>query len=77
MSMSFVLISVEPMHGHEVFNILSKLHEIIEVYELFGEYDLLIKIEADDFNKIGDIIINKIRSIKGVINTKTLNSTQF
>jgi len=77
MSIGFVLISVAPAHEHEVYNMLSKVHGIIELHQLFGEYDLIAKIEADDFDEIGDIILSKIRSIKGVIDTKTLIATRF
>ncbi|MBN2600112.1 MAG: Lrp/AsnC ligand binding domain-containing protein, partial [Candidatus Thermoplasmatota archaeon] len=50
---------------------------IIELHPLFGEYDLIAKIEADDFESLGDIVVNKIRSIEGVIDTKTLTGTKF
>jgi len=39
---------------------------------LFGEYDLIAKIEAEDFNVSGQVVVDKIRSIAGVIDTKTL-----
>lgn len=60
---------------HEVYNKLLKVPQIIELHPLFDEYDLIAKIEAEDFDKIGDIVINEIRSIKGVIDTKTLTGT--
>jgi DNA-binding Lrp family transcriptional regulator len=40
---------VAPLHEYEVFNKLSKLHEVIEVHPLFGEYDLIVKIQAEDY----------------------------
>ena len=72
MVIGFVLMHVSPLHEYEVFNKLSKLHEIIELHPLFGEYDLIAKIEAEDYESIGKIIINKIRTIEGIIDTKTL-----
>ena len=77
MAIGFVLINAEPAHEHEVYNKLLKVSEIIELHPLFGEYDLIAKIEADGFEKLGQIIVNKIRSIEGVIDTKTLTGTQF
>jgi hypothetical protein len=44
---------------------------------LFGEYDLLAKIEGDDFENLGVIVVNKIRSIEGILDTKTLTGTKF
>ena len=76
MAIGFVLINAAPAHEHEVYTKLSKVPEIVEVHLLFGEFDLIAKIEAEDFEKLGELVVNKIRSIKGVIDTKTLTGTQ-
>ncbi len=77
MAIGFVLISAATAKEHEVYNKLSKVDQIIELHPLFGEYDLIAKIEADDFESLGNIVVNKIRSIDGVIDTKTLTGTKF
>jgi len=51
--------------------------EIVELHPLFGEYDLIAKIETEDFNKLGQIVVDRIRTIKGVIDTKTLTGIKF
>jgi DNA-binding Lrp family transcriptional regulator len=68
----FVLIHVSPAHEYEVFNKLAKLPEVIDLHPLFGEYDLIAKIEAEDYENIGEIIIHKIKTIEGITDTKTL-----
>ena len=68
---------ISPMHEYEIFNKLSKLHEVIEVHPLFGEYDLIAKIEAEDYESIGEIIINKIKTIEGIIDTTTLTGIRL
>jgi DNA-binding Lrp family transcriptional regulator len=77
MSIGFILIKAAPSLEHEVYNKLSKIQEIIDLQPLFGEYDLIAKIEAEDFEKLGEIVINNIRSLQGVIDTKTLTGTKF
>jgi DNA-binding Lrp family transcriptional regulator len=77
MAIGFVLIQTAPAHEHEVYNKLLKVPEIIELEPLFEEYDLIAKIKSDDFEKLADIVGDKIRSIKGVIDTKTLTGTKF
>ncbi|RLF54870.1 MAG: Lrp/AsnC family transcriptional regulator [Thermoplasmata archaeon] len=76
MAVGFVLITVSPMKEKEIFDKLSSIEEIAEIYPLFGEYDILAKIEAKDFDEIGSVVIKKIRAIPGVIDTKTLVSTE-
>ena len=73
----FVLMHVAPLHEYEVFNKLSKLPEVIEVHPLFGEYDLIAKIQAEDYERIGEIILQKIKTIKGVIDTTTLTGIRL
>jgi DNA-binding Lrp family transcriptional regulator len=77
MSIGFILIKAAPALEHEVYIKLLKVQQIIELQPLFGEYDLIVKIEAEDFEKLGKIVIDKIRSVKGVIDTKTLTGARF
>ena len=77
MSIGFVLINTAPALEHEVYNNLSNIPQILELYPLFGEYDLIVKIEVENFEKLGEIVIDHIRSIRGVIDTKTLTGTRF
>ena len=77
MVIGFVLMHIAPLREYEVFNKLSKLHEVIEVHPLFGEYDLIAKIEAEDYESIGEIIIQKIKTIHGIIDTTTLTGIKL
>ena len=49
MAVGFVLITTKTVHEHEVFKKLSNVPENVELHPLFGEYDLIVKIKADDF----------------------------
>jgi DNA-binding Lrp family transcriptional regulator len=73
----FVLMHVSPLYEHEVFNKLTRLAEVIEVHPLFGEYDLIIKIKAEDYERIGEIVIDKIKTIEGITDTKTLTGMRL
>jgi len=76
MAIGFALLSISPLKEKEVFEALHNIPEIAEVHPLFGEYDILIKIKSDNIDKIGDLIIKKIRSIKGIVDSKTLIGTK-
>lgn len=77
MAIGFVLISTAPAKEHDVYEKLRTVPEIVELHPLFGEYDLIAKIEADDFNVLGQIVVDRIRTIPGVIDTKTLTGIRF
>ena len=77
MAIGFVLITIAPTQEYDVYTKLSKVPEVVELHPLFGEYDLLARIEADDFESLGVIVVNKIRSIEGILDTKTLTGTKL
>jgi DNA-binding Lrp family transcriptional regulator len=68
---------IAPLHEYEAFNKISKLHDVIEVHPLFGEYDLIAKIQAEDYENIGKIVIHKIKTIEGITDTKTLTGLRL
>ncbi|MCX6667250.1 MAG: Lrp/AsnC ligand binding domain-containing protein [Euryarchaeota archaeon] len=76
MAIGFALLSISPLHEKDVYEVLKSIPEVTEVHPLFGEYDILIKIESSDIDSIGCIVIKKIRSIQGIMDTKTLIGTK-
>ena len=76
MAIGFALLSISPLHEKTVYEILGRMPEIVELHPLFGEFDILVKIECNDIDSIGEVVINKIRSTKGVMDTKTLIGTK-
>lgn len=77
MAIAYVLVSTDPGKEHEVYNHLLKVPEVRDLVPLFGEYDLICKIEAADLDNLGQTILGQIRSISGVVNTRTLTATKL
>ncbi len=77
MAIGFALLSISPLHEKDVYKTLTtNIPEITEVHPLFGEYDILVKIVCPDIDGIGEVVIKKIRSLKGVVDSKTLIGTK-
>ena len=76
MATGFALLSISPLHEKAVYESLQNVQEVIEIHPLFGEYDILVKIECSDIDKIGEIVIKRLRALKGVVDTKTLIGTK-
>ena len=68
----FVLINTKAGKEREVYDELVRLPEVVECHPLFGEYDIIAKIQAEEYNKLGEIIVDKIRKVPGVMDTRTL-----
>lgn len=77
MAVGFVLIHADAGREPDVYNELLEVPEIIELHPLFGEYDLIGKVEASDYDTLGQIITSSIRAVDGVEDTKTLTGTKF
>ncbi len=76
MATGFALLSISPLHEKTVFEELKNIPQIKEIHPLFGEYDILVKMECSDIDQIGETVIKKIRSLKGVVDSKTLIGTK-
>ena len=76
MATGFALLSISPLHEKEVFEALNKMSEISEVHPLFGDYDILVKIDCGDIDTIGEVVIKKIRSLTGIVDSKTMIGTK-
>jgi len=72
MTVGFVLISASPSHEHDVYARLQGSPDISEIYPLFGEYDMIAKVEARNYDNLSQIVLDKIRNVDGVIDTRTL-----
>ena len=72
MAIGFVLIRTAPGKEREVFEHLLEVKSIIEIHPLFGEYDIIAKVNAEDFQVLGEAIVDTVRTIPGVIETRTL-----
>lgn len=77
MTVGYVLINTVPTKEHIVYNKLLKLPKIVEIEPLFGEYDLIPKVDEEYIEKLGDLVVKKTRTVDGVIDTKTLTGTKF
>jgi len=51
MVVTYLLITTSPAEEHEVYNTLRKLKDVKEVHPLFGEYDLIVKLEEESIEK--------------------------
>ena len=69
MAIGFALLTISPLHEKSVYEKLGNISEIIEIHPLFGEFDILVKIQCPDIDSIGGVVINKIRALKGVVDT--------
>lgn len=73
----FVLITAESGRERAVYDALVGLPQVVELHALYGDFDMLAKVETPDFDEMGSFIVNEVRGVPGIRDTKTLTQTRF
>ena len=68
----YILIVVKYGTKKDVSQKLIRFKEIENVHELYGEYDIIVKVRAATMEKLEDFIQNNIRKISEIEGTQTL-----
>jgi DNA-binding Lrp family transcriptional regulator len=58
--------------AEELTDELSKVDEVLEIHEMHGRFDLLLKVRAKDLDQMRDIVVNKIRILPHIIETELM-----
>ena len=77
MAVGYVLLNVVPGVEHDVYLQLKNLDVVADITVLFGDYDLIVKLVADDLSSIAATVVESIRQIPGILNSKTLAGAEF
>ena len=67
--LSFIEIFVDPALMDDVVKELAIIDDVIEVYEVTGEFDIMIMTASKDMEEFRDLLKNKIIKIKGIKTT--------
>jgi len=70
--LAFMGINIEPGFGDEVTEGLLKIDEVLEIHEMHGRFDLILKIRAKDFDQMREIVVNKIRKLPRILETELM-----
>ncbi|HEY9533008.1 MAG TPA: Lrp/AsnC family transcriptional regulator [Mucilaginibacter sp.] len=55
--------------GHEFVTDIMRLNEVVECYNISGDYDFLLKVYARDMKHYQDFVFNKLGSVKSIGST--------
>ena len=61
--LAFIGININQGSANEVITLLSQFDEILELHEMYGQFDLLLKIRTKSLEEMRDIVVNKIGKI--------------
>jgi len=72
MPSAFVLVNSEIGSEEDVLKALKDVPEIKEAYLVYGVYDIVVRMETDEMDKLKSLILNKIRGLTNVRSTLTM-----
>lgn len=56
----------------EILEQLKEIEQVVDVFETIGTHDMLVKLQAENFEKIREIVSWNIQKLKNVRSTATL-----
>lgn len=74
--LAFIGININQGSADEVIATLSQFDEILELHEMYGQFDLFLKIRAKSLKEMRDIVANKIGRIPQITEAELMTVLQ-
>jgi len=69
---AFVLINTDAGLERLVHEEIKSLEGVKEVYDLYGQYDLMAVVEEDSDKNVAEVVSWELRKVKGIRSTNTM-----
>ena len=77
MAIAYVLIQTEVGKAQEVAREVRSIPGVMEAENVTGPYDVLIKIEASDVDRLGKMVVTEVQMLRGITRTLTCPVVRF
>ncbi len=72
MTDAYVMLNCELGAESDIIEQLKEIEQVVDVFETIGTHDMMVKLQADNFETIRDIVSRNIQKMKNVRSTATL-----
>ncbi len=72
MPLAFVLVDSKIGVENELVKDLKSIKNVVEAHNIYGMYDIMVKVEADTMDELRDVVHQRIRSLDKVRSTLTM-----
>ena len=72
MTDAYVMLNCEVGAETEIIDQLKEIEQVVDVFETIGTHDMMVKLQAENFEKIREIVSWNIQKLKKVRSTATL-----
>jgi Lrp/AsnC family transcriptional regulator for asnA, asnC and gidA len=70
--LAFMGINISPGSADEIISDLSRVDEVLEMHEMHGRFDLLLKLRAKNLDQMRNIVENKICKLPHILETELM-----
>ncbi|MBA0907816.1 MAG: Lrp/AsnC ligand binding domain-containing protein [Nitrosarchaeum sp.] len=72
MTIAYVLINCELGAEETIMEKLKEIEQVKDVFGTIGTHDMMVKLDAENFEKVRDIVSRNIQKIEKIRTTSTL-----
>jgi len=69
---AYILLSLQDASEEKILEKINNNPEVVDAKLVFGEWDLIVKIESETTEGLGKFVMSKLRNLEGVKMTSTL-----
>jgi len=74
---AFVLVVVKPGNEEKVYNALVKEDRVKEIYRVYGEYDIILRVEVENIGELDRFHDEVLRKVSNIEVTETLIASSY
>ena len=70
--LAYVLVTLNPGTEKDMLKKIAYLNEVTRVSMMYGEYDAIIKVNAESLDQLNEFLTDKLRVLPDIFQTATL-----
>jgi len=71
-TLAYVLVTLKSGAEREVCRRVSSFEEVVQVDELYGEYDAIVKVRVEDLSQLDKFLTDTLRTLPDIFLTTTM-----
>jgi DNA-binding Lrp family transcriptional regulator len=71
-TLAYILVTLKSGAERDVCERVSGFEEVIQVDELYGEYDAIVKVRVEDLSQLDKFLTDKLRALPDIFLTTTM-----
>jgi DNA-binding Lrp family transcriptional regulator len=72
MTDAYVMLNCDLGAEAAIIEQLKEIEQVVDVFETIGTHDMMVKLQAENFEKVREIVSRNIQQLKNVRSTATL-----